>query len=295
MYLHGAPLVFADRLLLGAATAAVMVSGTGLISQFYSGPARLAMIARQGMAIELGGVLFLACAGWLASQAWQGPFTLYLLAWLLLILVVGLIRDPGPVHAEQAASVERGLTPGLRVVYLAALASMVVFFAAIIALPISLHAQGLSETATGNFLSGVSLVAVLAAALMPRVSGRVGEHGTLALAFVAFAVAHGLFATAQALPAFVLGGLCLGAGFGWSVPLLNHMTVEQSAPALRGRHLAFLSMALFSGQFLSAFLGLLPGGGVTLYLAAASVAVMAAASLLRAQRKSRNVTVLNQN
>ncbi|WP_455924239.1 MFS transporter [Pseudomonas putida] len=293
MWLHGAPLIFADRLLLGAATAAVMASGTGLISQFYRGPARLAMIAKQGMAIELGGVLFLACAGWLASQAWQAPFTLYLLAWLLLACVLMLIRDPGPAIAD--AQAEAGFSAGLRVVYGSALAAMVVFFAAIIALPISLHARGVSETATGNFLSGVSLVAVLAAALMPRVSGRLGEHGTLALAFLAFAMAHGLFAAAQSLPIYLLGGLCLGAGFGWSVPLLNHMTVEQSAPALRGRHLAFLSMALFSGQFLSALLDLLPGGGRTLYLAAASVAVIAAVTLFREQRKGRNVTLLNQN
>ena len=54
-YLRGAWLIYADRLLLGGATALVMAAGTGLISTFYTGRARLAMIARQGMAIELGG------------------------------------------------------------------------------------------------------------------------------------------------------------------------------------------------------------------------------------------------
>ncbi len=295
MFLHGAVPIFADRLLLGGATAAVMASGTGLISQFYEGPARLAMIARQGMAIELGGVLFLSAAGLLASWAWQAPFSLYLLSWLLLALVLGLIRDPGKPMSASDAAVARGITPALRVVYLAAVGAMVVFFSAIIALPLSLHAMGLGETAIGNFLSGVSLVAVLAAALMPRVTARLGEHGTLALAFSAFAVGHGLFAWAPSLPWCLVGGLCLGAGFGWSVPLLNHMTVEQSAPALRGRHLAFLSMALFLGQFLSAFLDLLPGHGDSLYLAAALLAVALASGMALAHRRGAATTLLNEN
>ena len=39
------------------------------------------MIARQGMAIELGGVLFLFAGGLLAQQRWSLPFALYLCAW----------------------------------------------------------------------------------------------------------------------------------------------------------------------------------------------------------------------
>ncbi|MCZ4061507.1 MFS transporter [Pantoea sp. LMR881] len=54
VFLNGLVPVMLDRLLLGGATAVVMSAGTTLISTFYSGHARLKMIASQGMSIELG-------------------------------------------------------------------------------------------------------------------------------------------------------------------------------------------------------------------------------------------------
>ncbi|WP_325949072.1 MFS transporter [Pseudomonas putida] len=95
-FLSGHWLVFTDRLLLGGATALVMAGGTGLISAFYEGKARLQMIAAQGMAIELGGVVFLFLGGVLATVGWQWPFVLYLAAWLLLALL--LISVPYAIH-----------------------------------------------------------------------------------------------------------------------------------------------------------------------------------------------------
>ncbi len=70
------------RLLLGAAAAVVMSTGTGLISAFYHGENRLRMIARQGMSIELGGVIFLFIGGLLATTGWRWPFSLYFFAWI---------------------------------------------------------------------------------------------------------------------------------------------------------------------------------------------------------------------
>ena len=91
MWLFNPIVLFADRLVLGGATAMVMASGTNLISDFYEGDARLRMIATQGMAIELGGVIFLAIGGILAGIGWQYPFLLYLAAWLFLAMVLVFI------------------------------------------------------------------------------------------------------------------------------------------------------------------------------------------------------------
>ncbi|MGB5856021.1 MAG: MFS transporter [Oceanisphaera sp.] len=55
VFLHGSVAVFTNRIALGAVTALVMAGGTVLISEWYSGRARLRMITQQGMSIELGG------------------------------------------------------------------------------------------------------------------------------------------------------------------------------------------------------------------------------------------------
>ena len=197
-YLRGAWLIYADRLLLGGATALVMAAGTGLISTFYTGRARLAMIARQGMAIELGGVLFLFAGGLLAQQRWSLPFALYLCAWALLALVhfcVPVTAVAAPTFAASTAApasatptvstaprhggptaAAAAMPAQVKTAFAAALLSMVAFFAGIIMLPARLAGLGVDEAGTGYFLSFISLVAVGGAALLPalgrRASGR---------------------------------------------------------------------------------------------------------------------------
>ncbi|WP_321867844.1 MFS transporter [Paraburkholderia tropica] len=256
MFLHGTYVVFADRLLLGGATALVMSAGTGMISALYEGHARLTMIARQGMSIELGGVIFLSIGGMLAAQGWQYPFLLYLIAWLLLAMVIALVPSVDAVEPEADDQAMTPVSAELKLVYLAAAGSMILFFTGIIALPLALATIGFNETLNGYFLSFISLVAVGAAFMMPRIASRIGEHRTLTLAFIFYGVAHAVFAMAASTPIFTIGGIAMGFGFGLSVPLVNHMTVEQSHVKQRGRNLAYLSMAIFLGQFLSSFMNI---------------------------------------
>lgn len=289
-FLYGPWWVFADRLLLGTATALVMASGTGLISAFYTGHTRLLMIARQGMAIELGGVVFLAVGGLLAGLGWRWPFLLYLTAWLLWVLVRCHVPHPPALEAHpQDGAAQRAIPQALRLVYVTALCAMTVFFCAMIVLPLHLQTMGLSEAQTGYFLAYVSLVAVGGAALMPQACKVLREYGTLGVAFSCYALAHLLFALGDGALAYGVAGCCLGGGFGLSVPLVNHMTVEQSHPHQRGRNLAYLSMALFSGQFLAAFLDqLLPGETSWVFLSAAGLALVAGIGVVFLHRQRRH-------
>ncbi|WP_204355870.1 MFS transporter [Marinobacter bohaiensis] len=286
--LTGPVAIFTDRLLLGGATAVVMASGTGLISAFYSGRKRLNMIARQGMSIELGGVIFLSLGGVLAGLAWFWPFALYLIAWLMLGMVWLFVPQP-PEHADEGNSPNAPLDGAIKRVFFAAAGSMIAFFIGVIVLPYRLHDLGLNESQTGYFLSFVSLVAVGAAGAMPKVVRRVGEYNTLLTAFISYGLAHLLFSQTGSVPVMIVGGLLLGGGFGLSVPLVNHMTVEQSHPSVRGRNLAYLSIALFSGQFLSAFSELIPGSSQHVFLTAAAFAIVYGALLWSTHRRRRLV------
>lgn len=59
-HLNNPYLVVIDRILLGVATASIQAAGTGLIALLFIGDDRMKMIAWQGMAIELGGVVILS-------------------------------------------------------------------------------------------------------------------------------------------------------------------------------------------------------------------------------------------
>jgi MFS family permease len=159
-------------------------------------------------------------------------------------------------------------------VYLAAACSMIVFFAAVILLPQKLADMGMGEAEIGYFLSFVSLIAVGAAFVMPRFMDALGSMKTLMTAFSAYAVGHVIFFAAGSFPLVVVAGMLVGCGFGFSIPLVNHLTIERSPASLRGRLLGYLSVAIFLGQFLSAFIEMLPLTRAGFFLVAALVAFL---------------------
>lgn len=294
VFLHGMVPVLIDRLLLGGVTAVVMSAGTSLISTFFSGQARLKMIATQGMSIELGGVIFLFIGGLLATLGWQWPFLLYLVSWLFLGMMFLFVPEPVlrqetserlDIHVTDDLS-RRALTP----IYFAALFSMVCFFTAIIIIPQYFHQMDIGAAETGYFLSFISLVAVFAAAAMPKVVAKLHELYTLYLAFICYVLGQLVFALAVSIPVLVIGGAFMGCGFGLSVPLVNHMTVERSHERRRGKNLARLSMAIFSGQFISSFMEFIPGSLAGVFLGTALTGVLVIVVLMCWRQSFYSVT-----
>ena len=51
-----------------------------------------------------------------------------------------------------------------------------------------------------------------------------------------------------------IAAVFVGIGFGFSTPLYNNLIINKSAPANKGLHISFCTMAMFAGQFLSALL-----------------------------------------
>lgn len=264
-FLNGAVPVFINRFLLGGITAIVMASSTVLISMWYHGEQRLSMIAKQGMAIELGGVIFLFLGGLLASLFWGLPLTLYLMAWLFLAMLLLFVPFKHPVdsHANQEDVVESHIDAStkmsLKSVYIVATLAMTVFFISTVSLPITMSAQQFNEAEIGRLLAFISLVAVATAGFMPKVTKLLTEQKTLALAFIAYGISYLCFLQASTA-LLVLGAVLIGIGFGFTIPLLNHMTVELSDVNVRGRNLSYFTMAVFSGQFLTSFIEYIPGG-----------------------------------
>jgi MFS family permease len=281
--------VYTDRFLMGGITALVMASCTLLISQWYQGKARLAMIAKQGMAIELGGVVFLFAGGLLASINWALPLSIYLLAWVFLAMFILYVPKRNSQPEITSDVIGLALTGhqryfSLKAVYASTLLAMSVFFSLIVLLPITLGQQGMDEAHIGYLLAFISMMAVVSAYMMPAVVEKLGPLPTLTTAFVLFALAHALFLLFSELTSLILAALFSGMGFGFSIPLLNHMTIQRSNPANMGRCLSFYTMAIFSGQFLTSSLTLLPEFQTQAFVLAMTVALMTTMALLFNQR-----------
>ena len=269
-FLYGPTLVFINRFILGGVTAIVMAGCTVLISTWYKGEARLGMIAKQGMAIELGGVIFLFLGGYLASLFWGLPLALYLIAWVFLAMLLLFVpsknslvsnNDEAPEHLHHKAN--NGLS--LKSVYVISTLAMTIFFTSTVLLPIVMNEENFDESQIGQLLAFISLVAVVTAGFMPKITKKLGEPKVLAFAFLAFSLSYICFTQVSTRP-LILGAILIGIGFGFSIPLLNHMTVELSDVKVRGRNLSYFTMAVFSGQFFTSFMEYIPGGEKNVFI-----------------------------
>lgn len=276
-FFHNPYLAAADRFLLGTATAAVQAAGTGLIALFFSGRRRIQILAWQGMSIELGGVVFLTAGGLLGEFGWQFPFCIYLTGFLCLLLVISFIAAPESqkvVHSNGA--VPEPVSAEIKLIIFFAALSMILFFTAFLGLPQLLPENfNFTESQTGIFMGLISLLAVAAAGLMPQVLRYISEGMMLALGFGGFMAGLALFGLAVNLPALVLGAAAMGTGFGFTVPLLNHMAVEYSSNLNRGRNLGLFSMGIFGGQFLSSFIEMVSDDIKIVFLTGAALALAA--------------------
>ena len=87
-FIHNDYILIADRFLLGAAAVAVQIAGTAFIADLFTSSMRMKVIAWQGMAVEFGGVVFLAIGGIVGEINSQFPFYIYLVALICLALVI---------------------------------------------------------------------------------------------------------------------------------------------------------------------------------------------------------------
>lgn len=269
-------LIVADRVILGGFAAGAMASGTALITHWYTGHKRLDMIAKQGMAIELGGVVFLFLGGILSEWHWQAPFAIYALAAVIFLMVLTIIPTSTPADEAQATSHREDKPASIKWVLAFATLAMATFYSMFVTLPGHLGKVGFSEAHVGYFLAFISFMAVIAAMLMPKMINKTNERTTLSCAFVCFAIAHGLFSVSNAVAVMVLAAVITGIGFGFSIPLLNHATVERSNESNRGRNLSYFAMAVFIGQFITSGLSFIPLSSHGIFVLCAAIALLCA-------------------
>lgn len=292
---------FVVRFLLGIATALIMTSSTALISIFYKGEKQLKMIAIQGMAIEFGGVIFLSISGVIAQFSWRSPYLIYGIAFIALLLLLFFVpnkKDTSDKNEKQSnVSKQQEVSEKKESVYpvfLFAFLGMLIFFTAIISLPTYLqNEKGYSTVFTGNYLSAISLIAVVFAGIMPKVVTRFTARGSLMIAYFSYAIGHGLFFFSDSSLFLYIAALFMGIGFGFSTPLVNHLTVERSTEETKARNLSYYSMATFLGQFLCSMI-VLAVTGKMIFLASSIIALLTFFGALFAfssKKKSYNLQI----
>ncbi len=258
-YMPNVVTLLIDRVLLGAATAAIMNASVTFISAFFQGEKQLKILALQSMAMECGGVIYLSVSGMLADVSWRCPFYIYGLGFLAFFgLALFIPKVPAAAQDTEDLTGDTGAKAKgvpIPLVLLISFLGMLMFFTAMVVLPLYLQNQlGYSPSFTGYYLASIDVVSVLAAGFSPQIVKRVQEKGCLTIAFCSYGIAFLLYFLLGESLFLWIAACFVGIGFGFSTPLYNNLIVNKSTPSNKGLNISFCTMAMFAGQFLSALL-----------------------------------------
>ncbi len=254
--LSSLPLILVCRALLGLSVGGLMTTATALITDYYSGPERGAVLGRQAAFMGVGGLVFLVSGGLLADISWRAPFAVYLYAFLLLPFILRFVTEP-EVKQGAAGGAAQGALPWrtLWLVYALALTGMLIFYMIPVQLPFLLRQLGESRAALAGLAVGISTVVGSVVSLRyAQVRQRLGYRSIMAVLFACMGCGYVIIGLAGTY-AVVVGGLAVsGLGQGLLTPNMANWAGEVAPPAARGRVMGGLTTSLFLGQFLSPLL-----------------------------------------
>lgn len=252
------PTIFASRLVLGIAVALIMTAQTALVGDYFSGDDRNALTGLQISARNLGGLVFILTAGWVATLSPRLPFAIYGLAAAFLPLMWLVIVDPprlSPAGGARPAGDRGDDRPWrlpLALLVLLQGATNMIFFIMPTQLSFFLDAQGYdSAIMTGSALGVLMLAGGGCALLYPRIQRAVGYAGIFALGYGAMALGFLILLLASATVALFAAVAAIGAGYALVSPSFVALALNLAPTQKRGLAGGILTASIFIGQFCS--------------------------------------------
>lgn len=252
------PTIFASRLVLGIAVALIMTAQTALVGDYFSGDDRNALTGLQISARNLGGLVFILTAGWVAAISPRLPFAIYGLAAAFLPLMWLVIVDPprlspaGVAKPGALSDDHRSWRLPLTMLVLLQGATNMIFFIMPTQLSFFLDARGYdSAIMTGSALGVLMLSGGGFALLYRRIQRAVGYAGIFALGYGAMTLGFLILLLASTTAAIFVAAAAIGAGYALVSPSFVALALNLAPARKRGLAGGILTASIFIGQFCS--------------------------------------------
>ncbi len=249
-------LLMISRVVLGIAVAAVMTASSTFIGDLYSGDMRFKVMGWQASFMSFGGVVFLSAGGVLAKLDWRMPFTVYLLALVLLPTAILLLKEPPrQVHAtgqDGGAGSARMNIPLIAFIMVLSFLAMAFYYLMPVQLPFLLAGLGITDPGLAGFaLAGATLTSGLAAMRFQKLRMRTSVPTVYAISLAAMGIGYAGIALSSSFPMIAASTLVGGIGLGLFFPNGSSWLIGLTPPRLRGRIVGGMTASIFLGQFVS--------------------------------------------
>ena len=248
-YLHDFYAILAGRAVLGIAVALLMTSSTALIGDYFNEKGRHKFMSTQGMAVALGGIVFITAGGFLAQLHWSYPFAIYILPLLFLPLLASSLYEPKKhIHLENELEIEAKLWP----VYMTAYFAMVLFYMLPTQLPYLIIDTLHGEPSTIGFVIATAMAFnAITSRQYAKLKGRFTYIEIYMITFIFFGIGLFIISQASSIAQLFYSTAFIGIGFGLILVNTNAWFLSKVPAHKRGKASGMLASSFFLGQFSS--------------------------------------------
>lgn len=250
-YLHDFYVILLGRALLGFAVALIMTSSTALIGDYFTEHARHKFMSKQGLAVGIGGIIFITSGGFLAQMHWSYPFALYLLPILFLPFIAKSLYEPEKHKHSPELELEVKLLP----VYITAFFVMVLFYMLPTQLPyLIVNTLGGKPQTVGFVIATAMTFNALTSMQYAKIKAKFSYMQIYSATFLLFGTGLFFISQASSIGQLFFATTPIGMAFGLLLVNTNAWFLSQVPPSKRGKAAGLLTSSFFLGQFASPLL-----------------------------------------
>jgi MFS family permease len=297
--------IIGTRVGVGLCEAGIMTASTTLLCDYFTGEAREKWLGAQTAVASLSSIILVFAGGALGSvYGWRGPFGIYLIGLIFVLVIVGLVWEPTRSAAERPVASDAGrVLPApaafswARLIGICAITVLasIMFYLTPTQSGIALTSLGVTDPLRIGVLTACAILGVPVGTLVFQVVRRWPIMTLLFLEFAAIGGGFILMGKASSPAGFIAAAAINQVGSGMILPTLITWATRDLSFEIRGRGTGLWTASFFLGQFLCGLvisaIASLAGGLAAAFLLVGIVALVAAAIAVLCRGSFRNSVV----
>lgn len=241
------------RLILGAGVGLVMPLSMSLINDYFEGKERTKMMGYNSAFSNLGGILTMLLAGWLATFGWRVPFNVYFLG-LIIFIFVFFFLPKGELQKPRNNEQKSKLPFAVYGYALAMGGIMLAYYSIATNIAIYLEQSHLGGTTlAGTVISFTTVGGMITSLLLVQIESAFKKL-VIPIMLLGMGVAFLLLTFTHSVPLIIVSVCLIGFGQGSLFPILVLKALDRVPFHQADQAIAVTSSFTFLGQFLSPIL-----------------------------------------
>ena len=241
------------RFLLGAGVGLVMPLALTLISDHYDGKERAKMFGYNTAFSNVGGIVTILLAGYLASLSWNAAFNVYWLGLVIFVLVLFYLPTNEPIKVDKHKRREK--VPFYVYGYALAACGVMLAYTAIgtnMALFLEQNNFGSSQTA-GLVLAFSTVGGLMTSLYFVHLQFLFKDH-LIAAGLLVMGLGFVIIIFSPIVWLILVGVCFVGFGQGILFPVINMKVLAEASPTISDKVVSIVSSMIYVGQFISPIL-----------------------------------------